>query len=150
LAVNAGDVAVPALSVVTEADEAPPVKVPLAPVPGAVKVTVEPATGVPLLSVTVATSGLLKAVPTPVACPDPDVALIFAGVPPPGWMTSCGGVAVVSRLDSCLSAVDVVVMTKVYVPLPVTVLLTSSDAQALLLMFGMAPTMVEPGAGALL
>ena len=39
-------------------------KVPLAPVPGAVKVTETPLTGLPLPSVTVATRGAPKAVPT--------------------------------------------------------------------------------------
>jgi hypothetical protein len=74
LAVNAGEVATPLALVV--AVLVPPAKVPLAPVwAGAVKVTVTPLAGDPF-DVTVATSGLVNAVPTVALCPPPLVAVI--------------------------------------------------------------------------
>jgi hypothetical protein len=54
-------------------------KIPLAPVDGAVNVTETPLTGLPLPSVTVATSGLAKTVPRTALCPPPLVAVIDAG-----------------------------------------------------------------------
>ena len=47
LAVRAEAVAIPLLSVVTVSEAAPPLKVPLAPLEGAVKVTLTPLTGLP-------------------------------------------------------------------------------------------------------
>jgi hypothetical protein len=47
LAVNAEAVATPWLSVVTVSEAVPPLKVPLAPLEGAVKVTLMPLTGLP-------------------------------------------------------------------------------------------------------
>jgi hypothetical protein len=61
LAVNVGAVATPLLFVTALAVSEPPLKVAPAPLPGAVKVTVTPLTGVPE-SVTVARSGVEKAV----------------------------------------------------------------------------------------
>lgn len=54
-------------------------KVPLAPVDGAVNVTEMPLTGLPPLSVTVATRGLLNGAPITALCPLPLVAAIAAG-----------------------------------------------------------------------
>src|SRR5271165_3083731 len=60
LAVNTAEVATPEALVI--AVFTPPAKVPLAPLPGAVKVTVTPLTALPPESLTVATSGAPKAV----------------------------------------------------------------------------------------
>ena len=57
----------------------PPANVPLAPVPGAVNVTVTPETGLPPETFTVATSGAAKAVLTVVLCGVPLVAVMLAG-----------------------------------------------------------------------
>ena len=67
LAVNVDDVASP-LAAVSSVSVAVPLlaKAPLAPLPGAVKVTVAPGTGLPYWSVTVATSGAAKGVATAV------------------------------------------------------------------------------------
>ena len=51
-AVNRGAVATPFASVMTVAEVEPPTKVPLAPAPGAVNVTVAPATGDPVAGLT--------------------------------------------------------------------------------------------------
>ena len=53
--------------------------VPLAPLPGAVNVTITPLAGLLLVSVTVATSGAPKAVLIVALCPDPLVTFTFAG-----------------------------------------------------------------------
>ena len=58
-----------------------PGNVPLAPEAGAVKVTLAPETGLPLASVTVATSGLLNALLTWALWPPPDVGVMPAGAP---------------------------------------------------------------------
>jgi len=79
LAVNVAEVATP-LAFVT-AVFTPPAKLPLAPVPGAVNVTVTPETGFPPLSFTVATSGAAKAVLMVALCGVPLVAVMLAGVP---------------------------------------------------------------------
>ena len=55
--------------------------VPLAPEVGAVNVTDTPETGLPWLSVTVATRGLVNAALAIALCPPPLVAAIVAGVP---------------------------------------------------------------------
>ena len=55
--------------------------VPEAPLPGAVNVTVAPETALPYWSVTVATSGLVKAVLTGAVCPEPDVMAIVLAAP---------------------------------------------------------------------
>src|SRR5262245_60720671 len=59
----------------------PLLKVTLAPVLGTVKVTEAPDTGLPWASVTVTTSGLVKAVATVALCRVPKVALMLDGVP---------------------------------------------------------------------
>src|ERR1019366_5270915 len=79
LAVNVAEVATPLPLVV--AVFTPPAKLPLAPVAGAVKVTVTPATGLPPLSFTVATSGAANAVLMAALCGVPLLAVIEAGVP---------------------------------------------------------------------
>jgi hypothetical protein len=57
LAVKVGAVATPLLFVVAAAVVVPPLKVPLAPLPGAVKATATPLTGLLLASFTVTASG---------------------------------------------------------------------------------------------
>ena len=57
------------------------VKVPEAPLAGGVKVTVTPETGLPYWSVTVATSGLAKAVATVALWPLPEVAVTVWAAP---------------------------------------------------------------------
>jgi hypothetical protein len=82
LAVNAGDVACPFDPVVAVAVAPPPAKVPLAPDAGAVKVTVAPLVGDPLV-VTVATNGAANAAPTVALCGEPlvaDIATVAAAV----------------------------------------------------------------------
>ena len=79
MAVNVAEVATPLLLVV--AVFTPPAKLPLAPVAGAVKVTVTPCTGLPPLSFTVATSGAANAVLMAALCGVPLVAVIDAAVP---------------------------------------------------------------------
>jgi len=79
LAVNTAEVATPDVFVV--AVFTPPAKLPLAPLPGAVNVTTTPATGLLLLSLTVATSGVAKAVPMVALCGVPLVAMIELGGP---------------------------------------------------------------------
>jgi len=77
LAVKVPDVATPLAPVV--AVFPPGAKVPLAPAAGGVNVTMTPLTGLPPLSVTVATNGAVKAVLIVVLWPDPVVAVTFAG-----------------------------------------------------------------------
>jgi hypothetical protein len=76
LAVNVGAVAIPLLFVVTVVE---PPKVPLAPDPGAVNVTLTPLTGLLLASFTVACSPVANAVPIVELCGVPVVAEILAG-----------------------------------------------------------------------
>jgi hypothetical protein len=71
------EVAVPVASVVSVSVVVPPSKVPLAPVPGAVKVTNAPLNGV-LPKVTLATSGAANAVLTAAVCGDPLAAVIVS------------------------------------------------------------------------
>ena len=78
MAVNAGAVATPLLFVVTIAD---PPNVPLAPVPGAAKVTLTPLTGLLLASFTVACSAVANAVPIAALCGVPAVAVTPAAGP---------------------------------------------------------------------
>jgi hypothetical protein len=73
--VNAADVATPLESVVAVLVLAPPVKVPLAPLDGAVNVTVAPATALPL-AVTVAFRGDPNAAWMTALCDDPLVTAI--------------------------------------------------------------------------
>jgi hypothetical protein len=75
--VNVPDVATPDAFVV--AVFTPPAKLPLAPVLGAVNVTVTPVSAFPLASITLATSGAPKAVSSFVLCGVPLVAVILAG-----------------------------------------------------------------------
>jgi hypothetical protein len=80
LAVNAGAVATPLLLVVAVAvDE--PLKAPLAPLLGAVNVTLTPLTGLFPESLTVAWSAVANAVLTTVLCGVPAVAVTLAGEP---------------------------------------------------------------------
>ena len=69
-----GTVATPLLLVVTVAE---PVKVPLAPLIGAAKVTEAPLTGLLLASFTVACRAVANAVPTVALCGVPAVALML-------------------------------------------------------------------------
>jgi hypothetical protein len=146
LAVSTGDVATPLVSVVTDTALTPPGNVADAPVLGAVKVTGTFGTGAPAPSVTVAASGAPKAVPTGADWPEPDVAVTVPGAVV--LMTSLGGVAETSRVANCLPTVEDVLTTKVYVPLPVTTLLTSAVAYVLSTRLGMFATMTEPRGGA--
>ena len=77
LAVNVEDVATPFTSVVAVVRLLPPVKVPLAPDDGAVKVTSTPLVGFPFV-VTVALSGEAKAVLTVALCGVPPVAVMIS------------------------------------------------------------------------
>src|SRR5260370_868016 len=78
-AVNVADVATPLAFVV--AVFTPPANVPLAPLAGAVKVTVTLLTGLFPVSVTVATNGAANAVLIAVLCPEPLVPVTFAAGP---------------------------------------------------------------------
>jgi hypothetical protein len=80
-AVNVGAAACPLASVFTSATATPPVNVPLAPLPGAVKVTMAPLTGLPPLSFTVACRLVVNAVVTGAFCGVPAVAVMLAGGP---------------------------------------------------------------------
>ena len=79
MAVKTPEVATPFAPVV--AVFPPGAKVPLAPAAGGVNVTMTPLTGLPPLSVTVATNGAAKAVLIVVLWPDPVVAVTFAAAP---------------------------------------------------------------------
>src|ERR1700722_10845236 len=84
LAVNAGAVATPlelVVTVIVVPPLVPPVKVPLAPLAGAVNVTEAPLTRFPPLSFTVACKAVGKAVVTGALCGVPAVAVIVAGGP---------------------------------------------------------------------
>ena len=74
MAVNAGAVAIPVVPVMAVVTVDPP-KVPPAPLAGAVNVTTTPATGAFAEFITVAVSGVAKAVPTVALCGVPPVAL---------------------------------------------------------------------------
>src|SRR5712691_1947888 len=77
LAVKTADVAMPSELVV--AVFAPPAKLPLAPLPGAVNVTVTPLTGLLAASLTVACSAVVNDVLTVAFCGVPAVAVMLAG-----------------------------------------------------------------------
>ena len=82
MAVKTGAVATPLALVVAVAVSppfVPPVNVPLAPLDGAVKVTVAPAIGRPFLSSTVAWRFVVKTVLIAVLCGVPEVAAMEAG-----------------------------------------------------------------------
>ena len=79
LAVKVGAVARPFAFVTTCAVVCPPANVPLAPLDGAVNVTVTPAMGWLPLSRTVAWNAVVKAVPITALCSVPAVAAIEAG-----------------------------------------------------------------------
>jgi hypothetical protein len=81
LAVKVGDVATPDASVVTVAVVLGPGKVPLAGVPGAVKVTDTLGTGLFPLSRTVALRGFVNAVPSGVIWPLPESTVMELGAP---------------------------------------------------------------------
>ena len=78
LAVKADEVASPLALVTAVVVAVELAKVPEAPVPGAVKVTVAPGTGLPKPSLTKATSGLVKAVPTVADWPEPETMVTVA------------------------------------------------------------------------
>ena len=80
-AVNTDEVAIPLAFVVACAVAPPPANVPLAPLAGAVNVTVAPLTGFPPLSFTVAWSAVGNAVLMAMLCGVPAVAVIVAGGP---------------------------------------------------------------------
>ena len=80
MAVGSGLVAIPD-AFVTSVTEAAPENVALAPLEGALNVTVTPVTGLPDESATSACSGLPKLVPTVVDCGVPLTAEIVAGIP---------------------------------------------------------------------
>jgi hypothetical protein len=69
------------LPVGTPAVVDPPGNVPLAPLAGAVNVTVTPLTGFPALSVTVACSAAANAVPSAALCEFPADAVMLAAAP---------------------------------------------------------------------
>jgi hypothetical protein len=77
LAVKTAEVATPLAFVVAVEVREPPVKVPLAPLAGAVKVTNTPLSGKPPV-VTVATRGAANAVPMAALCGVPLVAVIVS------------------------------------------------------------------------
>ena len=79
LAVKIGAVATPLATVFTVTDVTDPGNVPLAPLAGAVNVTATPDTGFPPLSVALACRAVPNAVPIVVLCPEPAVAIMFAG-----------------------------------------------------------------------
>jgi hypothetical protein len=81
-AVNVEDVATPLPFVVAVVDAVPFANVPLAPLAGAVKVTVTPLTGLFRESFTVACRAVANAVLTVAFCGVPPVAVIFCVVPP--------------------------------------------------------------------
>jgi len=81
LAVNAGAGATPCVFVITVAKFVPPAKVPLAPLAGAVKLTVTPLTAFPLASLTVACSGSAKPLLIVTLCPEPAVVVTLAAGP---------------------------------------------------------------------
>ena len=81
MAVKTGEVATPEELVCAVTVAPPPANAPLAPEPGAVKVTVTFETGLPPESFTVTTSGVLKAVRTCAFWPLPDVVVMLAGAP---------------------------------------------------------------------
>ena len=103
LAVNTADVATPLAFV--SAVFTPPANVPLAPVPGAVNVTVTPDIGFPLPSFTVATNGAANAVFTVVLCGVPLVAVIDAGVPAVTVICKLAVAVIAGLLESCTCAV---------------------------------------------
>jgi len=77
---GAGAVAVPVVSVTADAP-AEPLKLPLAPLPGAVKVTVTPVTGLPLASFTWAFNATAKTPLIVALCGVPAAAVMVAGSP---------------------------------------------------------------------
>jgi hypothetical protein len=91
LAVNTAEIATPDALVV--AVLTPPVNVPLAPLVGAVNVTIEPLTALPPESFTVATSGNAKALLITAVCGVPLVAEIVDVVPPVLVSEKLAGVA---------------------------------------------------------
>jgi len=80
LAVNAGALAIPLEFVATLAVNAP-LKLPLAPLPGVVNVTVCPVTGLPPESVTLACSTVAKTVLMVALCGVPPLAFTLAAAP---------------------------------------------------------------------
>src|SRR5947207_3268804 len=77
---------------------APPATLPLAPLPGAVNVTVTPATGLPPASFTVATSGAANAVLIVALCGVPLVAVMLAAAPAVFVSEKSAGVATPATL----------------------------------------------------
>ena len=81
MAVNVDAVAIPLEFVVAFTLVELFANLPLAPLPGAVKVTVAPLTGLPPESFTVACSAVVNAVLMVALCPEPAVAVMLAGDP---------------------------------------------------------------------
>ena len=93
-ALKMGLVAVPPATVRAVAVAPPPTNVPLAPLAGAAKVTLTPsATGLPLLSLTRAVKGAVKALPTATRCGVPVVATMPPGGPGRFVIVNVAGVA---------------------------------------------------------
>ena len=99
MAVGVGEVAAPFTLVIAIAVCDPP-KLALAPLDGAVNVTVTPETGLFPASLTVATNAAPNAVLIAALCPEPDVTAMLAGGPAvlvnanwAPWMTPVNGTA---------------------------------------------------------
>lgn len=98
MAVNAGAVATPLAFVAAVTVVTLPVKLPLAPVVGAVNVTVTPLTGLLPASFTVACRAVANAVLTGALCPDPAVAAMLAAAPAVFVRLKLAGVATPATL----------------------------------------------------
>lgn len=105
---NADAVATPPVLVVAVVVAEPLAKVPLAPLDGAVKVTVALGTTLPEASLTVACSAVAKAVDTVADCPPPAVTVIDAGGP--------AGAAAFVRLKVAAAAMPLTEAVTLYEP----------------------------------
>ena len=125
LAAKVAEVATPLALVVAVVELVlAPAKVPLAPVDGAVNVTITPWTGCDPLSSTVATSGAANAVSMVAVCGVPLVAVIDAGVAPAFVRLKLAGVATPTTvaITVYVSGVPFAVKTDdVATPLPLVV-----------------------------
>jgi hypothetical protein len=95
--VNTGAVAIPLLFVAALA-VADPLKLPLAPLPGAVNVTIAPLTALPPASLTVACRAVAKAVPSAALCGVPALAVMLAAAPAVLVRLKLAGVAIPAAL----------------------------------------------------
>src|SRR5947207_2167653 len=111
----------------------PPAKLPLAPVPGALNVTVTPATGLPPASFTVATSGAANAVLIVALCGVPLVAVMLAAAPAVFVSEKSAGVATPATLAVTVygtpAALFSVTVTDVARPLPLVVAVFTPPAK---------------------